>query len=882
MKRSIGVYLAACLAALSIQAGSSTAQAAPEPASPLALATTAADRAAASGLDALAKGPDEQFQRRTVYTGGVPGGKDLYYVSYDRTYKGLPVVGGDAVVTADAEGKVLDTVAANEGGLAVDTRAKISVQRAKSIARAQVSKVEKVEGGTLSVLADDHGKLVYEVVVSGRKADSTPSRLHVYVNAHTGVVEDQVDDVRAGSGTSEWNGPNPLNIDTSNNQTVDATRPGLRCVDYATNQPFTKSNNQFGTGKATSKETGCVDTLWSTQHQWDMLKNWLKRDGINGSGQGVTVKIGLDKVNAYWTGAHIEIGHNNAGQWIASMDVMAHEHGHAIDQYTPGGAGREAGLGEATGDIFGALTEAYTNEPAPYDTPDYLVGESVNLVGSGPIRNMYNPQAVNNDPNCWSSAIPGTEVHKAAGPLNHWFYLLAEGSNPGGGKPNSPTCNGSTVKGLGIQKAGLIFYNAMLTKTSSQTHFKYRIGTLKAAAALDPTCVQYETVKAAWNAISMPAQSGEPTCTPQGDPDFGLELTPAAGTVKAGAQTTATVKTTTVTAPAQNVALTVSGAPTGVTAKVEPTSVTSGNSATLTVSAAAGTAAGTYPLTVTGTGSKTHSVTYNLTVTRDDPPVNDFAIALNPTSGETNAGGSLSTTVGTTVTAGESQKVVLSASGLPSGATATFTPGTIASGESAKLTIATTGSTPAGTYPVTVTGTGASATHSATYQLKIGGEPPANDFAVTIAPESGSVEAGSSATAALSTRTTAGSPHKVWFAASGLPTGATATFNPVSVESGESSTLTVATSATTPEGVYTITVTATGTDSNHTATYTLTVTGGGTPGCGGLPAWDASTSYVPNDEVSHNDHKWKSTWYSTGAEPGAPGSWAVWQDQGAC
>ena len=54
----------------------------------------------------------------------------------------------------------------------------------------------------------------------------------------------------------------------------------------------------------------------------------------------------------------------------------------------------------------------------------------------------------------------------------------------------------------------------------------------------------------------------------------------------------------------------------------------------------------------------------------------------------------------------------LSASGLPSGATATFSPATVTSGGSSTLTIATSASTPAGTYPVTVTGTGSSATRT--------------------------------------------------------------------------------------------------------------------------------------------------------------------------
>ena len=89
------------------------------------------------------------------------------------------------------------------------------------------------------------------------------------------------------------------------------------------------------------------------------------------------------------------------------------------------------------------------------------MGEVIDLVGNGPIRNMYNPSGRRDDPNCYSSAIPGTEVHAAAGPMNHWFYLLAEGTTPGGGKPNSRArATSTTLTGVASQNAGKIFYGA--------------------------------------------------------------------------------------------------------------------------------------------------------------------------------------------------------------------------------------------------------------------------------------------------------------------------------------------------------------------------------------------------------------------------------------
>jgi subtilisin family serine protease len=101
------------------------------------------------------------------------------------------------------------------------------------------------------------------------------------------------------------------------------------------------------------------------------------------------------------------------------------------------------------------------------------------------------------------------------------------------------------------------------------------------------------------------------------------------------------------------------------------------------------------------------------------PAGNDFSLSVSPTSGTVTAGGSTTATVSTATTSGSAQTVNLSASGLPSGATASFSPGSVTSGGSSTMTITTSASTPAGSYPVTITGTGSSATHTASYTLTV-------------------------------------------------------------------------------------------------------------------------------------------------------------------
>ncbi|MFE5625650.1 M28 family peptidase [Streptomyces virginiae] len=627
--------LTASLAGALAGTASAAQQAQPAPSqkdTPAARAVAAADQAVDSGLDSLVNSAQEQYERRLV----TPWVKDLYSVSYERSYRGLPVVGGDAVVLADGSGKVRALQSASSVRIDVATRPSVSAKDAEATSRAKLAAVDKVESSRLVVrLKDDKPVLAWETVLSGRTR-TAPSKLHVFVDARTGAFVDSYDDVVAGTGNSKWNGPGPVTIDTTNSGSTytlrDPNRTGLSCADYSTGTVFTKSSDSWGTGNPTSKETGCVDLMFAAQKQWDMLSQWLGRNGVSGNGRSFPAKVGLSDLNAYWDGSSVTIGRNSANEWIAGIDVVAHEYGHAIDSNTPGGtSGQESGLGEATGDIFGALTEAFANEPAPYDTPDYTVGEVINLQGRGPIRNMYNPPAVNNDPACYSSAIPGTEVHAAAGPLNHWFYLLAEGTSPGGGKPSSSTCNGSALTGVGVQNAGKIFYGGMLLKTSGMTYKKYRTATLNSAKSLDATCDLFNKTKAAWDGISVPAQTADPTCTPSGqNNDFSMALNPSSGTVQQGGTVTTTVGTTVTTGTAQSVTLTASGLPAGVSASFNPATVQSGQSSVLTLTATANAAPGTSTVVVKGQGTTlSHTVDYTLNVggtqPGNDPPDIDVA-----------------------------------------------------------------------------------------------------------------------------------------------------------------------------------------------------------------------------------------------------------------
>ncbi|MEV8632121.1 M4 family metallopeptidase [Streptosporangium sp. NPDC051023] len=689
-----------------------------------------ADKALAAEADNLAKGEDDVFSLEKTTSVG-----SMQFFTYNRTYRGVPVYGGGVVVSTDGAGLKVATVdTAQKTELTLDTKTTVSAAKAASKARTLLAKVDSVSTPKLVVHALPEAgapRMAWEVVVSG-SSKTAPSVQHVYVDALNGSILSKWDAVKMGTGQGFYNGQ--VNITTSSGFTMrDGTRSGLACGGQ-NGSPYTKSTDSWGNGQGTNLETACVDAYYAAQKEWDMLKEWFNYNGINGRGGGYPARVGLNDVNAFWNGSYTNFGHNQANnQQATPMDVVGHEYGHAIYQFAGSGGGggggnEDGGLNESTGDIFGALLEAYANNPN--DPPDYTVGEEVNLVGQGPIRYMYQPSQHSGDPNCYSSSIPNTEVHAAAGPQNHWFYLVAEGTNPGGGKPTSPVCSGpSSLTGIGIQKAGAIYLASLQLRTSSsRTHAQARAQTLAAAKTQFPnSCVEFNAVKAAWTAVSVPAGSNEPTCT-QNQNDFTITANPSAASVKVGASTTTTVNTTTI-GNAQSIALTATGAPTGTTVSFSPATITSGQSSSVSIATSASTPAGRYTININGAGASiSHATTFTLTVTTDNPGQDDFSVAVNPSSATVQPGGSTNATLSTTVTSGNAQSVSLTASGAPTGTTVSFGSPTINSGQSSSVSIATSSTTPAGTYTITLNGAGASVSHAATFTLTVNSDQGGTDW----------------------------------------------------------------------------------------------------------------------------------------------------------
>jgi xyloglucan-specific exo-beta-1,4-glucanase len=202
----------------------------------------------------------------------------------------------------------------------------------------------------------------------------------------------------------------------------------------------------------------------------------------------------------------------------------------------------------------------------------------------------------------------------------------------------------------------------------------------------------------------------------------------------------------------------------------------------------------------------------------------DFAIRTSTSSVDISAGQSGTVTVAVAPSGGFTGSVAFSASGLPSGVTASFSPTSSAS--STTLTLSAS-STP-GRSNVTITGTSGGLTRTATISV---GPPPVSDFSVAVNASSVTVQQGAAASLTVSTTPLTGFSGSVTFAATGLPSGVTATFNPTSVAAGSSTMLTLTASSTAPvtSSPATVTVTGTAGSARASASFALSVTAASTP-----------------------------------------------------
>jgi hypothetical protein len=223
-----------------------------------------------------------------------------------------------------------------------------------------------------------------------------------------------------------------------------------------------------------------------------------------------------------------------------------------------------------------------------------------------------------------------------------------------------------------------------------------------------------------------------------------------------------------------------------------------------------------------------------------------FTLASSPSTLSVTQGSSTTATVTVTDQGGFTGAVSFTATGLPMGVTASFSPTSSTTSSVLTLTASSTATT-GGPVTVTITGTSGSTTASTTVALTVN---PLVTSGFTISPSASSLTVlqGASGTDTITVTDIGGFTGSVAFTASGMPSGVTAAFNPTS--SATSSVLTLMASSTATTGAFTITVTGTsGTTATTNITLNVVTSGGG--GALDIDAGGAASgSWVADDDFS--------------------------------
>jgi hypothetical protein len=236
----------------------------------------------------------------------------------------------------------------------------------------------------------------------------------------------------------------------------------------------------------------------------------------------------------------------------------------------------------------------------------------------------------------------------------------------------------------------------------------------------------------------------------------------------------------------------------------------------------------------------------------------NFTISASPNSLTVAQGHQGTSTITTAISGGFNNSISLSASGVPSGTTVSFAPNPIpapGSGNST-MSISVGGNTPAGTYPITVTGNGGGTQQSTTVTLTVTAGP---SFTVSASPSSLSVIQESQGTSTITVAVSGGFNYPVSLSVSGVPSGTTVAFNPVTLPApGSGSSVMTITVGTTLQGTYPLAVTATGNGIYQTTTVNLTVTAevllswtaSQSPGIAGYNIYRSTTSGGPYSKIN--------------------------------
>ncbi len=626
---------------------------------------------------------DHAFRMRTAHSDEL-GQSHGHFTQH---YKGVRVFGGDAITHVNAQGKELPLTNALHKSINLNVAPSLNGAEALAIihqhlnpqgsytyeptaelivfpattSRVVRSRARMDQDADATMVQTDVVRyhLAYHVqTVLLSKADSFAKHDFI-VDAHTGAILKQWDSLETtaatGTGNSQYNGT--VSIQTNNTGTTyelrDMTRGtggqwGANAVtnmnhtgDQNTGSPtlygtvFTDADNTWGDGAnyisggsttSANGQTAAVDAAFGVAATWDMYKNVLGRNGIDGTGKATYSRVHFSTSfdNAFWLDQCFCMSYGDGSSFtsLEALDVAGHELSHGVCATTAAltYSGESGGLNEANSDIFGTMVEFYQRSGGGTTIGstggNWTIGEQL---ASTPLRYMYKPSLDGTSPDAWSSTLGNLNVHYSSGPMNRCFYFLSQGATTTGN--TSTTYLPSGMTGVGNDHAARIWFRTLTTYlTSSSNYAAARTGAISAAKDLYGAGSPEEA--AVWNAF------------------HGINVGAAwTGTAALAASITTPSSNVTV---ASGTAVSFVGAASGGTSPYTY-SWTFGDGGTAATASAShtytntGSTAVTYTATFTASDSASHTASATRTITVN--PAAGVAVAITPASVSLNTSG---------------------------------------------------------------------------------------------------------------------------------------------------------------------------------------------------------------------------------------------------
>lgn len=324
-------------------------------------------------------------------------------------------------------------------------------------------------------------------------------------------------------------------------QTFNANGMTLKTLNINNVTDYFDNDNEWDEASYISDGTYAVlDAHWNLEQSldyWWLVHGRKSVDNNNAAVIGMC-NFGTNYDGAFWNsqGKILFMGTGGTTNGVTvsdvtSLDVVAHEFGHGICDFTAGLVyKRESGaLNEGFSDIWAACVDNYVNKTASTHKQPFLIADEImdNPDVQNCLRDMSYP-ANQGQPDTykefsrfWFDAdvencpIPissdsafGNDfcgVHKNSGVLNKWFYLIAHGDTS-----SNAFGEDYEIAGLGFEKAEKIAYYTEMILTPNSGFEAARIASINAVKILStfpntPGVTEADTavIQQAWRAVGV-------------------------------------------------------------------------------------------------------------------------------------------------------------------------------------------------------------------------------------------------------------------------------------------------------------------------------------------------------------------------------------------